>query len=197
MAYDFDYTESLRFGNLFDCMITEEEKVNVYKRTVEGIDGTYSIADFDLARAMKKSFYKDPTCAALMKIAECQKISVGRVKFEWGNFEFELDARAKWDLWMAKLGYGADIKTTTATSQKQFEDACHHFGYFRSRFWYMQLEKSPQDMLIGVSKVNQKIFKIPIKRGDKLWELGKHQACDLAFQYWYHFDGFAQNNLVY
>lgn len=194
-AYDFDFENALRFGNLFDCLVTELHKVNVYNRTVEGIDGTYSIADFELAREMKKAFYKDATCAALMKIAECQKISVGMVQFQWNNFKFELAARAKWDIWLPRLNQGADIKTTTATTQKQFEEACHHFGYFRSRYYYMRLENCKQDMLIGVSKINKKIFKIPISMGDKLWKVGEQQANELAFSYWHLFSGFGERNL--
>jgi hypothetical protein len=194
--FEPDYSESLRFGNLFDCLVTEPDKVNVYKRTVEGIEGDYSIADIKLAQEMKRSFYSDPTCAALMKMAECQKVSIGNVTFEWGSFEFTLETRAKWDIWMPKLGYGCDIKTTTATSQKQFELACEHFSYFRSRVFYMELEKSSKDMLIGVSKVNKKIFKVPITRGDKNFLKGKEEASRLAFDYWYLFSDFGVNSLV-
>lgn len=194
--YTPDYTDSLRFGNLFDCLVTEPEKVNVYTRTVAGIDGTYSIADLELAREMKRAFYKDPTCASLMKIAECQRVSIGNVEFEFGNFVFSILMRCKWDLFLPKLHQGADIKTTTATTAKGFEDACIHFSYFRSRVVYMLIENTEKDMLIGVSKVNKRVFKIPIVRGDRFWQEGLKEASSLAFQHWLHFDGFGTNNLL-
>jgi len=121
---------------------------------------------------------------------------VGMVEHEWSEFKFKLLMRCKWDLFMPALRQGADIKTTTATTQKSFEDACNHFQYFRSRYIYMAIENTEKDMIIGVSKANQRIFKLPIVKGDKNWLEGKRQASELAFNFWYHFDGFAQNNLV-
>lgn len=186
--YDFDYQEALRFGTLVDALITEMHKVNVYKRTVD--DTIYLQSDFELARQMKAAFYRDPVCAAFAKISEFQKVSVGKVQYEWGSFKFWLDMRAKWDGWMPLLNHGYDIKTTTATTLQQFEDACEYFHYYRSRAFYMALENSKSDMLIGISKINQKIFKIPIVRGDKKWQKGYDQAAELGFSFWHLFDGF-------
>lgn len=186
--FTFDYEEALRFGTLVDAMITEMHKVNVYKRTVD--DVIYLQSDFELAKQMKLAFYRDPVCAAFMKLAYCQKISVGMVKHIWAKFEFELEMRCKWDLFMPAIRQGADIKTTTATTQKQFEEACDHFNYWRSRVIYMKLENTERDMLIGISKINKKVFKIPIVRGDKYWTKGEEQANELAFQYYHLFDGF-------
>lgn len=193
LSYDFNFDEALRFGTLVDALITEMERINVFKRTVDS--EVYTVQDFELAKAMKLAFYRDPTCSAFMKLAETQKISAGLVEYVWNNFRFRLSMRSKWDIWMPKLKQGADIKTTTATTLKQFTDACHHFKYFRSRVVYMELEHSDADMLIGISKVNQQIFKIPIRRGDKLWKAGYEDASNLAFNYWFHFEDF-NNNLI-
>ncbi len=193
--YDFDFTDSLRFGNLFDCLVTESHKVNVYTRTVEGIDGCYSIADMELAKKMKLAFYRDATCSAFMKIASTQHIAIAKVQFEWNSFKFWLEMRCKFDLMMFPINMGADIKTTTATTDKQFMEACLHFNYIRSRVIYMLIQNTDSDMIIGVSKVNLRIFKIAIKRGDKLWQLGLEQASKLAFEYWLYFDSFTTNQL--
>jgi hypothetical protein len=187
-TYEFDYQDALRFGTLVDALITEMHKVNVYKRTVE--DVIYLQSDFKLAQEMKLAFYRDPVCAAFMKLADCQKISIGMVKHSWQQFEFELRMRCKWDLFMPAMHQGADIKTTTATTQKAFEEACEHFNYWRSRVVYMKLENTNKDMLIGISKVNLKVFKIPIIRGDKYWQKGEEQANELAFNYWHLFNDF-------
>lgn len=193
LAWDFDFSEALRFGTLVDALITEMQRINVFKRTVD--DEVYLPEEFELAKRMKLAFYKDPTCAAFAKLSEFQKISVGQVEYVWNNFRFKLAMRAKWDGWMPKLNHGYDIKTTTATTQKQFEEACIHFKYFRSRVVYMELEKSNSDMLIGISKVNCKIFKIPIIRGDARWNIGYEDASNLAFNYWFHFENFQTHNI--
>lgn len=193
LSYDFDFSEALRFGTLVDALITEMHRVNVFKRTVD--DEVYTVGDFELARAMKLAFYRDPTCAAFMKLAETQKISSGLVEYVWNRFKFSIEARSKWDLFMPRLHQGADIKTTTATTLKQFTEACEHFHYFRSRAFYMEIEKTNADMLIGISKVNFQIFKIPICRGDKNWQKGYDQAAELSFGYWQLFEGFGTHNI--
>ena len=48
----------------------------------------------------------------------------------------------------------------------------------------MDLENRNNDILIFISKVNFKIFKIPIKRGDKIYRVGKAKYQELAFKYW-------------
>jgi len=186
--YEFDYSDALRMGTLVDAFITEIEKVNVYKRTIE--EYSYTEAEMQLARDMKRSFYKDQTCAAFMKLAECQKVSVKEVEFEYCGTKFKILMRCRWDLFMKSLKMGADIKSTTATTQKQFEEACLYFDYYRSRVIYMLLEGTSKDMLIGISKINKKIFKIPIVMGDEKWQLGLKSATEFAFQYWLNFENF-------
>lgn len=193
LAWEYDFSEALRFGTLVDALISEMHRVNVFKRTVD--DEVYKVEDFELARQMKLAFYKDPTCAAFMRLAETQKISAGIVEYVWNRFKFSIEARCKWDLFMPALRQGADIKTTTATTLKQFREACEHFHYFRSRAFYMELEKTKADMLIGISKVNMQIFKIPITRGDVNWQKGYDQAAELSMNYWLHFDGFGTHNI--
>jgi len=97
---------------------------------------------------------------------------------------FSLPVRCKWDLWMAGFNWGGDIKSTVATTQKQFEEACRHFDYDRQRWWYMNIAGSAQDILIGISKKNFKIFKLTIRRGDEFWKSGREKALELAFRYW-------------
>ncbi len=88
---------------------------------------------------------------------------------------------------METYGWGGDIKSTTATTQKQFEDAVRYFDYDRQRFFYMNMAGSNQDILIGISKVNFKVFKVPIQRGSELWNSGRDKTMELAFKYWMMF----------
>jgi hypothetical protein len=183
-----DLEKAYRFGTLIDMMITEPEKVNYFALTCAGQQ--YSADEFALAEEMKKAFWRDEFCAMMAKHSEFQKVSVRKdFPVEFDGFTFSLNVRCKWDLYaMPKLRISGDIKSTTATSQKQFEDAVRHFDYDRQRAFYMDIEGVDNDMLIGISKVNKKIFKVPVKRGGDLYNSGKAKYQELAFRYWYLFE---------
>ena len=178
-----DPTDAFRFGNLIDHMITEKDKVNYYTLMCNGEQCTQD--EFDKATEMKKAFMRDPLCVQMLNLSDTQKTMIVQNKqFEWGDVKYHLDVRCKWDLFMDSLGWGGDIKSTAATTQKGFEDAIRYFDYDRSRAWYMDIAGSNQDIVIGISKVNYKIFKITIKRGDDLFNAGLEKYKDLAFKYW-------------
>lgn len=178
-----DATEAYRFGSLIDAVITEPLRVNYFKRTLDGEQ--YSKEEFDLVAKMKRSFYKDRFCKMMAERADFQKVSVRKgFRIEYRGVEFELDVRAKWDLFIGKNDVNGDIKSTTATTHDQFLAACHYFKYFKQRTWYMDIEETDRDILIGISKINQKIFKIPIVRGDKNFKLGQDQYRQQSFRYW-------------
>lgn len=194
-----DKERAFAFGTLIDFMITEPHKVDLYNLTVEGqyAHFPFTQADFDLAKEMKKSYMKDPFCKMISENADFQSISISHdFPIVHNEFEFHLSAgvRCKWDLLVRKWKMGGDIKSTMAKTQKEFEQACDHFDYFRSRAWYMDIEGTERDMLIGISKVNQKVFTIPITRGDKLYNYGKSQYQELSFKYWLYVDGFNNGN---
>jgi hypothetical protein len=181
-----DLEKAYRFGTLIDCMITEQHKINYFKLTCGGYQ--YLKDEFERAEEMKKSFYRDQLCASMMKLVETQKImSIPSQLIQFEGLSFTLPVRCKWDLWFSRTLWGADIKSTACTTQKQFEEACRYFDYDRQRAWYMDIAGSDQDMLIGISKINFKIFKVPIKRGDDFFESGRQKYQELAFKWWYLF----------
>jgi len=191
-----DKQHAYAFGTLLDFMITEPHKVDFYNLSVEGqyVAYPFTISDFELAAEMKKSYYKDSFCKMISDNADFQSVSISHnFPIIHNEFEFQLTAgvRCKWDLLVRSWKMGGDIKSTMAKTQKEFEQACEFFDYFRSRAWYMDIEGTNDDMLIGISKVNQQVFKIPIKRGGKLYNYGKVQYQELAFKYWLYVDGFA------
>lgn len=177
-----DPTEAYRFGNLIDAMITEPERVNYFKRTC--YDMVFSEVDFKKAEQMKAAFWRDDLCQQLMQGVESQKVMVEKRLLHYRGVDFELGVRCKWDGWRNDLGYGFDIKSTSATTQAQFEAAVKHFDYPRQRAWYMDIANSNYDILIGISKVNYKIFKVFIRRGDSLYREGYEDYINLAFRYW-------------
>ncbi len=189
-----DKQKAFAFGTLLDAMITEPHKVDYYNRSVDGqySDYPFTKADFELASAMKRSCMKDDFAKMLIENADFQSVSTSYdFPIEYGGFEFQLSTgvRCKWDLLVRHWKIGGDIKSTTCETQKQFEDACDHFRYYRSRAWYMDIEGTDKDMIIGISKKNLKVFKVAINRGDKLYNHGKAQYQDIAFKYWLYVDG--------
>lgn len=175
-------------GTLIDAMITEPHRVDYFKRSVQYEPYQFSEAEFEAAKEMKKAWQRDAFCQQMAKQCSFQKISVvPDFKINYEGFEFSLPARCKWDLFCEAIDLGGDIKSTACTTQKQCEEAVRYFDYDRSRAWYMDLENRSNDILIFISKMNFKIFKVPVKRGGELYNDGKKKYQELAFKYWYLF----------
>lgn len=152
-------------------------------------DVLYSGKDWELAEAMKKSLRMearhDPFLAQVLAKAETQRFMVNKNQcFQYGNFKYTLDTRCKWDWWLPTYGFGGDLKSTFASTQKQFDEAIDFFDWDRSRAWYMDIAGSRQDFIYGISKKNQKVFKAFIKRGDTIYQKGKEKYEELAFRWW-------------
>ncbi|MDR1938765.1 MAG: PD-(D/E)XK nuclease-like domain-containing protein [Tannerellaceae bacterium] len=177
-----DPTAAYAFGSLIDAMITEPERVNYFKRTMDGKRIKKEL--FDNAAGMKKAFWNDEFCRSITEHSQGQKISVLHdKKFDYRDYEFKLDVRCKWDIWREDWKWGGDIKSTTATTQAQFEAAARYFDYDRQRAWYMDIENAERDVLIGISKANHKIFKIFINRDSEFYRSGKDKYMELAFRW--------------
>lgn len=180
-----DTYDAYRFGTLVDAIITEPSKVDYFKRVIQGHDYTYTQDEFDTAKAMLKSARENNLVSSLILQSAMQKVMVKQdFQIEHDGIAFSMNVRAKWDLFINAFGWGGDIKSTTATTQKQFVEACYYFDYTRQRAWYMDIADAKQDILIGISKKNFKVFLLPIKRGDDFYNHGKKQYQELAFKYW-------------
>ena len=114
--------------------------------------------------------------------AEHQKTSFATINFNWNeDFNFSLDCRCKWDFFGHISG---DLKTTACTTQKQFDSVFSFLDYDRARAFYMDIDNTDTDLVIGVSKVNFKIFYKQIKRNDTTYLQGKDKYTELAFKYY-------------
>ena len=181
-----DKEKAFKFGTLVDALITENERVHYSKRMVD--DVTYSREDFELGLAMRealrKEARKDEFLRAVLSNSDTQKFMVNKSqRFLYGNFEYTLDTRCKWDWWLPSFGFGGDLKTTFAESQNQFNEAIDFFDWDRSRAWYMDIAGSQQDFIYAISKKNLKIFKAFIRRDDDTYKRGKEKYDDLAFKW--------------
>ena len=186
-----DLEAAFRFGSLLDAMITEPEQVNYFNLTVCGTQ--FSKEEFDTAIKMKKVFFADPFCRSLSNQCEMQKVSIRKDwPIQYNGYEFGLDVRCKWDFFAPRIDLSADLKTTACTTQKAFEQSIHHYSYDRQAAFYMDIENKSNFIFIGISKVNHKIFKVPVKRGSELYNSGRAKYQELAFRYWYLFGNIKQ-----
>lgn len=176
-----DPYEAYRIGTLLDVMITEPERYNPETMTIG--EYQYTTKELDMIRKMVKSFFSDKFCFNLHQHSSPQSIYIKDVELEFEGIKFVLPMRCKYDLDGKLIKMGGDIKSTTATTQEQFEAAIIHFDYHRQRAVYMTLSGYDQDCVIGISKKNFQVFKVFIRRGDPLFERGMYEFQALAFKY--------------
>lgn len=188
-----DPTNAYRMGSLLDAMITEPNRVNFITRRLDGDE--FTIEDFEKAERMKRAFLTDDLCMKLLEMSEPQKVMTRRLDLNFQGIDFNLKMRCKWDFWFPALRHGADLKSTTATSQRQFEDAIRHFEYDRQRAVYMTIAEAGKDILIGISKVNFKVFKVFISRNSELYQSGMYKFLKLGY-HWHTLFGEDKSGLL-
>ncbi len=176
-----DLTDAYSLGNLIDAMITEPNLVNFFKARLG--EKEFNKEEFEHMEQMKRAFLKDPFCRNILNGASGQNVMSVRRTFYYSGFDFALPCRCKWDLWREDGHFGGDIKSTAATTQAQFEAAARYFDYDRQRAWYMDIAGSNEDVLIGISKKNFKVFKIFINRASSWYREGFAKYNELAFRW--------------
>ena len=182
-----DREAAFRFGSLVDALVTEPNRVNRYRFTVDDVQ--YSEDEFEHAtqmlRALRSEARRDAFLAKVLETADTQRCMFNkRQQFQYGGFSFSLDTRCKWDWFLTPYGFGGDLKTTFASTQKEFDEAVDFFDWDRSRAWYMDIARSDRDFIYGISKKNGCVFKKFINRDDAIYKRGREKYEELAFQYW-------------
>ena len=178
---------AFRFGSLVDAIITEPQRVNYIRCTVDDVQ--YTDDEFRHAIAMHRALLAeakhDAFLALVIEKASTQKCMVRACQpFSYCGFNFNLNTRCKWDWWIESAGFGGDLKTTFASTQSEFDYAVNFFDWDRSRAWYMDIAGSDRDFIYAISKKNNRIFKHFISRGDETYRRGREKYEELAFQYW-------------
>jgi len=182
---------AFHLGTLVDAFVTEPAKANHFRKTVD--NEQYTDKEWRWGKAqldkIRKAAKKDPFLDHVLKTADGQRWFANPCQhFDVGCYSFDLPTRCKFDWWLGS--FGGDLKTTTATSQDQFENAIDFFDWDRSRAWYMDLTHAinplfgNQDFIYAVSKTTNKVFFKKIIRGDETYERGKEKYLELAFKYW-------------
>lgn len=182
-----DREAAFRFGSLVDALVTEPNRVNRYRFTVDDVQ--YSEDEFEHAtqmlRSLRSEARRDAFLAKVLETADTQRCMFNKwQQFQYGGFSFSLDTRCKWDWFLTPYGFGGDLKTTFASTQKEFDEAVDFFDWDRSRAWYMDIARSDRDFIYGISKKNGCVFKKFINRDDAIYKRGREKYEELAFQYW-------------
>lgn len=183
--------EAFRMGTLVDALITEPKKINFYKNTID--EYSYTKEEMAWGQKMRKALLKEATkdkfLDFVLKYSDSQKWFTNPAqKFDLGFMQIELPTRCKWDWWLGT--FGGDLKTTSATTQAQFEAQIDFVDWDRSRVFYMMLCRSinpawcGQDFIYAISKKNFKVFRKKIVWGDELFERGRKKLNDLVFRAW-------------
>ncbi len=178
-----DLTQAFRMGNLVDAMITRHLSCDFVRKHVDGM--TFTDEEWNIGLQSKRAFMADPFCELL------HKSSIGQRDFYrimLGGYRtpipYEQGRKCLYDLWNPITGWGVDIKTTTAKTLTGFYEQIDYLDYDRARYWYMDVSGARRDMIIGISKVNFKVFKIFIEHGDDMWQRGRDKAEELAFKHY-------------
>lgn len=182
-----DREAAFRFGSLVDAMVTEPHRVNFLQSTLDGTP--CDIDEFrharELQRALRAEARHDGFLARVLEQASTQTVMIRKSQqFDSGGYPFSLDTRCKWDWWLHSAWFGGDLKTCSASTQAEFEDAVDFFDWDRSRAFYMDIAGSDRDFIYAVSKRNCRVFKLFINRGDATYSRGREKYLDLAFKYW-------------
>lgn len=187
-----DKLKAFHLGTLIDCLVTEPEKANHYRFTVD--DEQYTEKDWkwgiSMRNALIKASKKDKFLEYVLANSDSQKwFSNEDMVFEYECFTFSLPVRCKFDWWLGN--FGGDLKTTAATTQAQFEAEIDFVDWDRSRAYYMDIVHSinplwgNQDFIYAISKKNKKVFFKKILRGDETYLRGREKYMSLAFKYWF------------
>lgn len=164
--------EAYRIGSLFDAVVTEPDKVNEIPHNAQEIE---------VMGKMKFNLEKNLVYQTYSKMNPDFQKELYVPDFSFG--EFSLNMRAKLDFFVP--GVVADLKSTTATSQKAFEASVSMFGYDRQMWLYCNLTGTAKAILFAVSKIAPyKVFVVQIKKGDKLWKSGEKMIKELAWRYY-------------
>jgi hypothetical protein len=155
---DKNKQENYRFGSLFhECLLEPE------RRTIFSLPQN----DYNLIVAMMKSCYDQLGVMFFQsKKAKREHAYFWKMLGHWWKCKVDLQIG----------GVVNDIKTTSATSQEEFERAALKFNYDQQCFIYMNGAKVKQMNLIGVSKAApHDLFYLECSKGDHFYQSGEHK----------------------
>ena len=184
------------FGSLVDAMLSERSKLNTLSRSLTddyGVVIYFEIEVWRFAEKLAKELANDSKVLRLGDSLIGQYVFNRTLPFIYQGDEYSIRARCKFDGFSKRFATGLDYKTLSCTTQKQFVESIAHFSYDRAAAWYMDLARIDYFWIIGISKINGKVFKYAIERGSEMHLSGVNKYSRLAFNWVTLIDGFNDN----
>lgn len=174
------------FGSLVDAMLSEKHRVDYWRGTLQD-DRTgyiqYTSEIFMQAQQLAEACAKDPVIAHILRQMIGQYIFVRSLGFDYEGDTYTIRGKCKFDAYGKALEMGADYKTTSCTSKKQFREAIEFFHWDRQGAFYMDLARINKHWIIGISKKTGEIFKHAIQRGDEVYLRGRAKYSHWAYRW--------------
>lgn len=160
---EYDPSLVYRFGSYFDNLITDIEELNS-----SGLEDNHIQA----ITGMRKKLLNNDIYKKLFHGQSKQAVFVDEIDF----MGFNIKRKCKFDIYNDFFGFGADLKTTAAQTQSQFEGTISHLDYDQQAAWYMDISQTNRFPFFGISKFRPyNVFVFTIKRNDKLYNIGREK----------------------
>ena len=154
--------DALLLGSVVDAVLTASEMPN-----------DIPIEVMELAEAMAASFMANKANKNIVDTWSSQVAFVSDIEYHYGCETGIVTGRCLTDFYNERFKIIADLKTTSASTDKEWDKAVVEFAYYRQAAWYMNITKSDTFVLLAVSKHKpHNLFKTVIKRGDELYNNG-------------------------
>lgn len=167
------------FGKKFDCLITQPHNMEVCTSD-----------EIDLLLRMKAKLEANETYQRLTAFnnnSNYQCAYINNLTFNIDDIEVTIPSRVLVDI-DPLSNIKCDLKTTSATSDKQFKHSFYELCYYRQASWYMDTSECDKFVFIGVSKKgDNNVFVHTITRGDNDYLKGKEEYEELCFYIWLFF----------
>lgn len=163
------------FGSLVDALLTERKLLSfaaLELRESSGKTIQFDYKTWQLAEKLADTLRRDSVISRLLDNSVGQYIFRRTLPFTYEGEDYKIRARCKFDLLSKPFGMGLDFKTTSCASEKEFISAISYFDYDKQAAWYMDLARIDRHWIVAGSKVNNKIFRFAVERGDETYTRG-------------------------
>lgn len=178
------FEQAYRFSMLLTALIFEPEAVDIGTRYIASADEYYAPEDIEKGIRMRDAFLKDAigqAIAAGQGTRQQRQFNSHALAMDYEGKGFSLPAFVQMPFYLHAQRFGGAVKATSAKSSGEFVDLlAGDADYDRAAAWAMDISGSEQYLLVGISKVNFKVWPVMIRRGDDLHLSGRKKYAQLA-----------------
>jgi len=146
---EFQFPEhAARMGNLVDAILTQPDQID------------FSAPREEVVRALKmaKTASTNPLVRIMLEKGDGQAIFTREITIRMNDYPKDIRFKSMLDVCLEKHRLGGDLKTTAATTYKDFVAAIHRFNYYRQGALYMEVADLDTFVFIGLPKTRNDVF---------------------------------------